>query len=31
MEILGYTIYALGLLMFTLWALKNADTYGRNY
>ena len=31
MEVLGYTIYGIGLLMFTLWALKNADTYGRNY
>ena len=31
MKVLGYTIYGIGLLMFTLWALKNADTYGRNY
>ena len=31
MKIIGYTIYVLGLLLFTLWALKNADTYGKNY
>jgi len=31
MEILGYTIYGLGLIVFTLWAIRNADTYGRNY
>ena len=31
MEVLGYTIYGIGLLMFTLWAIRNADTYGRNY
>ena len=31
METLGYIIYGIGLLVFTLWAIKNADTYGRNY
>ena len=31
METLGYIIYGVGLLAFTLWALRNADTYGNNY
>ena len=31
MELLGYIVYGVGLLAFTLWAIRNADTYGRNY
>ena len=31
LKIIGYTIYIVGLLSFTLWALRNADTYGGNY
>ena len=31
METFGYIIYGIGLLAFTLWSIRNADTYGRNY
>ena len=31
MKTLGYIIYGIGLLLFTLWAIRNADTYGGNY
>jgi len=31
METLGYIIYGIGLLLFTFWAIRNADTYGGNY
>jgi hypothetical protein len=31
LDYLGYGIYGIALLAFTLWALMNADKYGRNY
>jgi hypothetical protein len=31
METLGYIVYGVGLVGFTLWAMRNADKYGRNY
>ena len=31
MKTLGYIIYGVGLLVFTLWAMRNADKYGRSY
>jgi len=29
MELLGYIVYGVGLLAFTLWAMRNADKYGK--
>jgi len=31
MKTLGYIIYGVGLLVFTLWAMRNADKYGGSY
>jgi hypothetical protein len=31
MELLGYIVYGVGLLAFTLWAMRNADKYGNNF
>ena len=31
LDYLGYGVYGIALLAFTLWALMNADKYGRNY
>ena len=31
MELLGYIVYGVGLLAFTLWVMRNADKYGNNF
>ena len=31
LDYMGYGLYGIGLLAFTLWALMNADTYGNKY
>ena len=31
LDYMGYGLYGIGLLAFTLWALLNADRYGNKY